>query len=269
MLFPPTTPGVPPTRSLRLRWALQEYGLLIVIGVILVGAGVLLVVSRNVGRPGPPVERVAWRTEEPGQSTAIAPPDEGDVAGPTSLAVYTVPVGVAVTLDGAAMGRTPFRVSDVEPGPHRVTLSADGYVPLDTTVNVAAGQPAVLTRSLTPGSAPPPPPLPPAEAPPTEAPVAAAPAPPPPPPAEAPPEGPRGTLAVAVRPWGSIYIDGALYARETDVRHTLPLPAGPHRVRVVHPVLGSRASTVDILPGQTTEVNLDLNTGGSPRAGGG
>jgi hypothetical protein len=68
-----------------------------------------------------------------------------------------------------------------------------------------------------------------------------------------------GTLAVVVRPWGTILIDGAVAARETDVRHVAAVAAGPHRVRAEHPALGSREVEVVVEAGATAEVVLDLH----------
>lgn len=55
-----------------------------------------------------------------------------------------------------------------------------------------------------------------------------------------------GHLSVVVRPWGSVYIDGTLYARDTDVRFDASLPVGRHHVRVVHPELGTQERTVEV-----------------------
>lgn len=63
-----------------------------------------------------------------------------------------------------------------------------------------------------------------------------------------------GTLTVLVRPWGSIYIDGTLHQRETDIQYTATLSVGRHHVRVEHPALGTRETEVEI--GADRPVNL-------------
>ena len=73
------------------------------------------------------------------------------------------------------------------------------------------------------------------------------------------PQPATGTLAVVVRPWGTIFVDGATLARETDVQHSTTLPVGEHRIRAMHPTLGSREVTVTVRPGATAHVEIDLN----------
>jgi hypothetical protein len=75
--------------------------------------------------------------------------------------------------------------------------------------------------------------------------------------APVPPSG-TGRLSVVVRPWGTIVLDGAVAARETDVRYEAAVAAGPHRVRAEHPVLGSREVVVSVGAGETAEVVIDL-----------
>lgn len=67
-----------------------------------------------------------------------------------------------------------------------------------------------------------------------------------------------GTIAVRVKPWGSIFVDGTLQARNSDLRHSMDLEAGTHRVRVEHPALGVREVEVTVRPGVTLEVPVDL-----------
>ena len=63
---------------------------------------------------------------------------------------------------------------------------------------------------------------------------------------------------MTVSPWGSIYVDGQLLARETDVRQTFDLPPGSHRVAAEHPQLGRREVVVQVRPAQSTSVTLEL-----------
>jgi hypothetical protein len=65
-------------------------------------------------------------------------------------------------------------------------------------------------------------------------------------------------LRVTVVPWGSIYIDGQLVVRETDVRQTFTLPPGPHTIAAEHPTLGRTEATIDLIPGSTRSVTLEL-----------
>jgi hypothetical protein len=75
----------------------------------------------------------------------------------------------------------------------------------------------------------------------------------------------RATLRLLVRPWGSIYVNDSLRARDHDIWFEATLPAGDHRVEAVHPVLGRRAQTVRLDPGERREVVIDLQTAGGQR----
>lgn len=74
---------------------------------------------------------------------------------------------------------------------------------------------------------------------------------------EAPPPA-TGSLTVLVRPWGSIYIDGVLHRRDADVQYTTTLPAGSHRIRVEHPVLGVREEVVQVEAGEPHRIVFNL-----------
>jgi hypothetical protein len=73
-----------------------------------------------------------------------------------------------------------------------------------------------------------------------------------------------GRLRVLARPWGTIYVDGTLHVRESDVWYETELPAGRHRVTVVHPALGQRAQAVDVPPGGEAAVVVDLQAPEDP-----
>jgi len=67
-----------------------------------------------------------------------------------------------------------------------------------------------------------------------------------------------GRLELTVRPEdASVYVDGAFRgsAREAS---TLKLPAGRHRIEIVRPGYRTHEQQVDIAPGETTEVKVDL-----------
>ena len=210
-------------------------------------------------------------------------------ADPSALSVYSIPTGAHVLVGPDTVGVTPLWLRDLDNGLYPITVVAEGYAPLDTTVAVDVAQPTSLVLLLSEGSvggeaarpAPSPPP-PSATAPTTprspERPATTRPAPPssrpsaPPPPAAEPSTGSpiapapsqSGTLAVTVRPWGTILIDGVVHGREMDVRYETTLPVGTHRVRAVHPILGSREVTVQVRPDAPSSLVIDLNP---PNAG--
>jgi hypothetical protein len=72
-----------------------------------------------------------------------------------------------------------------------------------------------------------------------------------------------GRLRVLARPWGTIYVNGTLQARETDVWYETLLPVGTHRVTAVHPSLGTHAQTVEVRPDEETSVVIDLQAQGA------
>jgi hypothetical protein len=67
-----------------------------------------------------------------------------------------------------------------------------------------------------------------------------------------------GRLRVLARPWGTIYINGTLHVRESDVWYEAPLPPGTHQVTVVHPALGQQVRDVQVRAGEETAVVVDL-----------
>ena len=75
-----------------------------------------------------------------------------------------------------------------------------------------------------------------------------------------------GTLKVLVKPWGSIYINGALHQRETDVRYATSLPPDVYRVTAVHPTLGTSEHTVRVTAGEEASLEVDFNSPARPAA---
>ncbi len=188
--------------------------------------------SEAVTRPASPIRILPTPQAQPAQPTptperaAPPPPREPVVREATvgSLQVNSEPAGVPVTLDGRSVGTTPLRLGSVAVGRHTVALTAPGGETRSFQVNIEAGQRNVVEATL---------------------PVAAAPR--------------SGTLSIVVKPWGSIYVDGTLRARDTDLRYEVELPAGTHRVRVEHPTLGTWERKVEIVPGRPTALTADLS----------
>lgn len=135
------------------------------------------------------------------------------------LAVTSEPAGAAVSIDGVVQGRTPLFLSDLTPGSYNVRVEMDGYESAAERVNVSSADRAEIRHDLEPL---------------------------------------MGTLAVLVKPWGTIYINDELHVRNTDLRYTVGLASGPHRIRVEHPHLGRRDIEVNVAPGETRDVVIDL-----------
>jgi PEGA domain len=90
------------------------------------------------------------------------------------LSIVTTPTGATVSIDGAPQaGETPLTVK-LAPGPHKITVLANGFEPKEVDVEIKGGGKSEQKLQLTAKAPPPPPPEPVVEAPP--------PPPPPPPP---------------------------------------------------------------------------------------
>jgi hypothetical protein len=136
------------------------------------------------------------------------------------LDITSAPVGASVSIDGTLVGVTPLVLSAVEAGVQTVTMELEGYEAFTTTVTVAPQQRRTVSGTLTPRF---------------------------------------GTLKILARPWGTIYIDGALHKSETDIWYTTPLTPGFHRVQVEHATLGRWEQVVDVVAGQELPVTIDFN----------
>jgi hypothetical protein len=62
-------------------------------------------------------------------------------------------------------------------------------------------------------------------------------------------ESGEGLLSVNATPWATLVVDGRSVG---DTPREVRLPAGPHRVRVDHPRLGTVEATVEIVAGRRT-----------------
>lgn len=142
-----------------------------------------------------------------------------------SLYVTSAPTGAVVSVNGNERGRTPVPLSKINPGTQRVTVSLDGYQPWSTQVRVQVDTTARVHAPLQPQT---------------------------------------GRLRVLARPWGTIYIDDTLHARESDVWYETELPIGTHQITVVHPVLGKQTRQVTVEAEAERSVVVDLREEGEP-----
>jgi hypothetical protein len=70
--------------------------------------------------------------------------------------------------------------------------------------------------------------------------------------------GPGGTLRLSVRPSdASVYVDGAFRGSAREAA-TLKLPAGRHRLELVRPGYRTLERDLEITPGESTEVSVEL-----------
>lgn len=162
-------------------------------------------------------------TTSPSPTTSAPPTSEPTPASqsPTygALHVTSTPSGALVTVAGTERGRTPVSIDQVPLGEQQLAVALDGYTQWNSQVEVQADSTHEINVTLDPQT---------------------------------------GRLRVLARPWGTIYVDGTLHARESDVWYETDVPAGGHRVTVVHPALGQRMQEVQVQAGEETSIVVDL-----------
>jgi len=158
------------------------------------------------------------------EEAPAADAEEAPVVQVGELQINSEPSGVSVLVAGEEVGVTPLLLSEVQVGPQQITLRLDGYQDLTTTAYVLAQQQSTVNRQL---------------------------------------KQLLGTLKILVKPWGSIYIDGELHKKESDIWYTTKLMSGYHRVRVEHPSLGNWDQVVEVPAGEEHSITIDFNKGDS------
>lgn len=139
------------------------------------------------------------------------------------LYVTSTPIGAVVTVAGTERGRTPLPVEQIPAGTSQVRVSLEGYEPWTASIDVAENRTRRVHANL---------------------------------------EQRPGRLRVLARPWGTIYVNETLHARESDVWYETQLPAGSHQIRVVHPVLGEKRQEVQVQVDEETSIVIDLQAQG-------
>ena len=160
--------------------------------------------------------------EPPPETEEVAPIEASgseESATPSgSVSVRSEPAGARVRIDGRDYGRTPTRVSLPE-GRHQLVLERDGHEPYRTSFQVVASRTFELAPDLVPSTA---------------------------------------DLRVIVRPWGNVYIDGALRQEQVSSAQTFELPVGSHTVSVRNPVLGRWERSVNVVASEGARVEVDF-----------
>lgn len=138
-----------------------------------------------------------------------------------TLDVISNPTGTQVELDGDPVGTTPLTLDGVPAGTHQVTFVREGYNTLRMQFELGRDERRTVQGALTPR---------------------------------------MGRLRVLVQPWGSIYIDGTLHERDTDVWFETQLSVGTHQVMVVHPSLGRKTQEVRVSAGEVRSLVINLRS---------
>lgn len=185
-------------------------------------------------QPSPTPDREETREEAPSEeelleedpslpSTPSPSTEEASDSAPSvgALHVTSSPTGATVTVNGEERGQTPLPVSQIPPGTQEVSLSLDGYKSWSSEVDVRADTTQRIHGDL---------------------------------------QQRTGRLRVLARPWGTIYVNDTLHAREQDVWYETSLPVGRHQIRVVHPTLGEKTQEVGVSTDEQTSVVIDLRS---------
>lgn len=126
-----------------------------------------------------------------------------------SLVFRSQPSGADILLGTRRLGRTPFTLRDFEAGAHQFVLRKEGFKDYVASATVEPGQATRVTASLVPLT---------------------------------------GMLRILVRPFGDIYINDERKASATNSPLEEELPVGLHRIRAVHPMLGTWEKLVRVHP---------------------
>ena len=136
------------------------------------------------------------------------------------LQINATPEGAKVFMNGQELGNTPFRRKGLRTGSYNITIKKDGYSEYAEKVRIRANKVTTLAPELVSLS---------------------------------------GELAILVKPYGSILIDGELVKRDTPTRYISRLSAGDHKITIVHSGLGARwEKKVKIAGGKSHDIHVDF-----------
>lgn len=136
-----------------------------------------------------------------------------------ALRITSTPEGATVSVGQTERGQTPITVERLPLGPKEVSVTREGYQPWSSQVDVTADTMGEVHAVL---------------------------------------QRRTGRLRMLARPWGTLYVNDSLHARESDVWSEVELPVGRHQVTAVHPALGEQTREVEVEAGTETEVVFDL-----------
>jgi len=125
-----------------------------------------------------------------------------------------------VYVDGEYWETTPTdRLLSVKSGKHEITMENDHLPAYEKVVNVEAGETLLVKVDLLANTS---------------------------------------WLAISVRPWGKVYIDGN-YVSTTPISEPITMRSGRHRLLIIHPSLRSHEALIEIEAGDTLSKVVVLN----------
>ena len=139
-----------------------------------------------------------------------------------SLYVITNPADATLTLDGQEITytKTPLSLKNLPVGTHEIILNKEGFASLKKNVDIKSEEITNVNLDL----------------------IAL-----------------YGDFNLQVKPWGTIFINGSLRQKETNLIYSERLTCQEHLIKVEHPTLGTWEKVVQILPERSTQIEVDFN----------
>jgi len=136
------------------------------------------------------------------------------------LVISSDPTGAEILLDNKSIGKTSFSSDQIAVGEYKIVVRKDGFKPYSGTIKIEHNKTLTISEKLTTLI---------------------------------------GKLELLVRPFGDIYVNDQLKVSGTSSPFTIDLAGGSHKIKVVHPSLGSWTKNVDITDEATKKMNIDFN----------
>ena len=138
-----------------------------------------------------------------------------------NMQIATVPESANIILDGEKIPQlTPTNLKEIPVGEHQIEITKKGYASINRKLVVKKAETFDLKIELVEQ---------------------------------------MGSLGIQVRPWGSIYLDDKLQKSSSNIKYNLDLPVNRYKLKVIHPTLGVWEKSIEIKPGETTELTVDFN----------
>lgn len=132
------------------------------------------------------------------------------------------PAGAEILLNDKVLigATTPHRLPKLLPGRYQVTIRQSGYHDYATTLSIQAGQSRRITATLESLPAP---------------------------------------VSILVLPYGTIYLDGKVVEKNTNVRYRTTLKGGSYQLRAEHPSFGNWSRKININGPGPFDYKIDFN----------
>jgi len=136
------------------------------------------------------------------------------------LVVSSDPSGAEIRLDDKKIGKTSFTSDQIVVGEYKIVIRKDGFKPYSGVVKIEPNKTITISEKLTPLI---------------------------------------GKLEILVIPFGDIYIDDELKVSGSSSPYKSELAGGLHKIKIVHPSLGTFTKSIDIVDEGTKKLNIDFN----------